>query len=97
MGKSAKLSVTLSRKTFELEINAGESLLDAALRGGVDAPYSCMEGVCISCLAMVKEGELDFPDDTILSDEDRAQGRTLTCQAKVKPGCARVVINYDEA
>lgn len=91
----SQLTVTLSGETHHLPLNHGESVLDAALRAGLDAPYSCMEGVCTACMAQIKEGDVDFPDDTILDDRDRAEGKTLTCQAKLKPGCAKLVIDYD--
>lgn len=91
----AKLTVTLSRETTTLEIQSGESVLDACIRQNLDAPYSCMEGVCTACMAQLVEGEIDFPDDTILVDRDRAGGMTLTCQARIKAGCEKLVIDYD--
>lgn len=91
----SQLTITLCGETKTIPISDGESLLDAALRAGLDAPYSCMEGVCTACVAQIKEGEVDFPDDTILDDRDRAEGKTLTCQAKVKAGSEKVIIDYD--
>lgn len=91
----AQLKVTLGRRTYEIEIKPTESVLDAALRNNIDAPYSCMEGVCTACMAVIREGEVDFPDDTILGEDERAEGRTLTCQARLKSGCPRLVIDYD--
>lgn len=91
----AQLIVTLSRETTTIDIKAGESVLDACIRQNLDAPYSCMEGVCTACVAQIVEGEIDFPDDTILDDRDRAEGKTLTCQARLKAGCEKVVIDYD--
>lgn len=91
----SQLTVTLSGVTTTVPMNHGESVLDAALRAGLDAPYSCMEGVCTACMAQIKEGEVEFPDDTILDDRDRAEGKTLSCQAKLKADCAKLVIDYD--
>lgn len=91
----SQLTLTLSGETTTIPMTHGESVLDAALRAGLDAPYSCMEGVCTACMAQIKDGEVDFPDDTILDDRDKAEGKTLTCQAKLKHGCEKLVIDYD--
>ncbi len=38
------------------EIQAGETVLDALLRQGVEIPYSCRSGVCFTCLMQATEG-----------------------------------------
>lgn len=91
----ATLKVQLSGVTHEFSYNSGESLLDCALRNKLDAPYSCLEGVCVSCMALVKQGEVDFPQDGILSPQEVQSGKVLTCQTRIKEGCAMVVIDYD--
>lgn len=91
-----ELKVTLGGETKTLQYKDGESILECALRHNLNAPYSCMEGVCTACIAMVEEGQLDFPKDTILTDEEAAEGKTLTCQAKFASACPRVAINYDK-
>lgn len=90
-----QLGITVGGKYFEVTAEPGDCLIDTALKNDVDAPYSCLEGVCISCMAQLKEGEVDFPSDTILSDEDFSDGKVLTCQAKFTAGCKRIVIDYD--
>lgn len=92
---ATKVVITVGGETKECDYRDGESLLETALRSDVNAPYSCMEGVCTACMAMIQEGQVDFPDGTILSDDEAAEGKTLTCQAKVKKGCEKVVVNYD--
>ena len=92
---SMKIEFTINRKTQELTYETGESLLDCALRNDLNPPYSCMEGVCTACLAQVQEGEVDFPDDTILDDSEVKQGRVLTCQAKPKADCTRLKVSFD--
>ena len=91
----AKIIFEMNKKTTEVECEDGESLLDCAIRNDLNPPYSCMEGVCTACLAQVVEGEVDFPDDTILDADEVKQGRILSCQAKPKSGCARLKISYD--
>jgi len=70
-----------------------ESILDAALAKGLDAPYSCQGGICTSCLAQVTEGQAIMEENSILSDEEVEEGLILTCQAH--PTTAKITIDYD--
>lgn len=91
----AKAKITVGGETKICDYREGESILECALRNDVNAPYSCMEGVCTACLAVVKEGDIEYPSDTILDDDEWAAGRALTCQSKIKKGCEQVVVDYD--
>jgi len=63
--------------TFDIEDD--ESILDAALRNGIDAPYACMSGTCNSCQATVLEGEVKMEDADALTDDEIEAGEVLTC------------------
>ena len=54
----------------------GETLLDAALIGGVDIPHDCRSGHCGSCRCEVKSGAVE-------GGETDAPGSVLACQARV--------------
>ena len=70
------------------------TILEQALLKGLDAPYSCQGGICSTCLAKVTEGKAMMDKNSILSDEEVAEGLVLTCQAH--PLTSKIVINYDE-
>ena len=70
-----------------------ETILDAALKHNLDAPYSCQGGICSSCIAKVTEGKAIMDKNTILSKEEVAQGLVLTCQAH--PVTDKIAIDYD--
>ncbi|WP_319943019.1 PDR/VanB family oxidoreductase [Nocardia aurantia] len=57
-------------------VAAGQSVLSALQRAGVDVPSSCEEGTCGSCETTVLEGEVDHRD-SVLNEEERAAGRTM--------------------
>ncbi|MBS1645765.1 MAG: 2Fe-2S iron-sulfur cluster binding domain-containing protein [Bacteroidetes bacterium] len=78
--------------TFNLATN-GNSVLDAAIENGVDAPFSCKGAVCCTCRAKVIEGEVSMDANFALTDNEVAQGYVLTCQAH--PITAKVVLDYD--
>ena len=81
---SNKIDVQPSGHSFTAE--AGETLLDAALRQNINLPYGCRNGACGACKGKVVAGEVDLGDykPHALSDEDRAQGMALFCCASAK-------------
>ena len=68
-----------------ISINEGDTILDAALQQGVKLPHGCKGGACGACKCKVTSGEIYYDDDPMaLSDEDAAEGYTLSCVAKTK-------------
>jgi len=70
------------------------SILDAALRSGLDLPYSCKGGMCCTCRGKLLEGKARMDKNYSLEPHDIAAGYILTCQAH--PLTERVVVSYDE-
>ncbi|MFF0157274.1 PDR/VanB family oxidoreductase [Streptomyces sp. NPDC005263] len=79
----ATFRVRLAKSGGEFEVKDGESVLDALLAGGVDAPYSCQQGICGECIVRVLAGEPDHRDD-ILTDRERADGMFTTCSSRAR-------------
>ena len=73
---------TPSCEAFDVE--DGETVLDAALRQGVQIPYGCRNGRCSTCKFQVEDGEVDFGDASVYSlpDNEREQGWALLCRAR---------------
>jgi ferredoxin-NADP reductase/DMSO/TMAO reductase YedYZ heme-binding membrane subunit len=78
----------------ELAVRGDETVLDAALRSGVDLPYSCREGVCGTCRAKLACGRVS-QEGADLTQAEVDAGYVLTCQAR--PETDGVVISLDEA
>jgi ring-1,2-phenylacetyl-CoA epoxidase subunit PaaE len=78
----------------EVTVRGDETVLDAALRAGLDLPYSCREGVCGTCRAKLACGQVR-QENADLSQAEIDAGYVLTCQAK--PQTDGVVISLDEA
>jgi ferredoxin-NADP reductase len=75
----------MPRITFEqraIESNADETVLDALLRAGVDAPHSCKSGVCQSCLMYAVDGTPPPGSQRGLTPEQAARGCFLACQCR---------------
>jgi len=77
-----KVTVQPSGQSFA--VDEGESVLTAALRQGVMLPYGCKNGACGSCKGKIVSGAVDYGHyhARVLTDEERAHGKALFCQAK---------------
>jgi CDP-4-dehydro-6-deoxyglucose reductase len=76
--------VTLLPSQQVLSVEDGETILDAALRAGLNLPHSCKGGHCSSCRARIREGRIQYPHGTRpigLMEEEEREGYALLCQA----------------
>lgn len=76
---SFTVNVQPSGRTFET--TRDETLLAAAMRGGVGLPYGCRDGACGSCKCKLVEGRVihGAHQSKALSAEEEAAGYILTC------------------
>jgi len=79
--------------TTLVPVAEGEPVLDAALRAGLDLPYSCRGGMCSTCRARVTEGAVTMDVNYGLEPWETSAGYVLTCQAR--PTTGRVTVDYD--
>jgi phenol hydroxylase P5 protein len=77
-----------------VEVQEGQTLLDAALRQGVYLPHACNHGLCGTCKVEVLEGEVEHGEASpfALMDVEREDGYCLACTATVSED---VVIEAD--
>lgn len=66
-----------------IEVEAGQTLLDASLRAGVYLPHACGHGLCGTCKVQVLDGEVDQGpiSSYALMDFEIAEGLCLACCA----------------
>lgn len=65
----------------EFTVEARETVLEAALRHGVNLPYNCSGGSCGACKARLLAGEIAAPrfHDYAFSAAEKTQGSVLLC------------------
>ena len=73
---SGSFTVELRQTGHVLQVNAGQSILECARKVRTGLSFSCSDGYCGTCETAVIAG---LPDhrDTVLSEEERAEGRTM--------------------
>jgi phenol hydroxylase P5 protein len=64
-----------------IEVEEGQTVLDAALRQGIYLPHACGHGLCGSCKVQVCDGEVDHgaANPFALMEFERDEGKTLRC------------------
>lgn len=76
----SQLDVDLDGTRHRLRWPRHQSLIDAMLHAGLDAPHSCRAGHCGSCVATVVSGQVDMAACDVLTPEDLGKGLILACQ-----------------
>jgi len=77
----------------EVAVGVDETVLEAALRAGLDLPYSCRGGMCSTCRARVIAGSVQMDVNYALEPWETEAGYVLTCQAR--PTTDRLTVDYD--
>ena len=75
--------LTLEPLGATIDVEDGQTLLDAALRQGIYIPHACGHGLCGTCKVQVTEGEVDHgaANPFALMEMERDDGMTLACCA----------------
>jgi ferredoxin-NADP reductase len=60
------------------------TILDAADTAGVSIDNACRSGTCASCRVKLVSGRVTMAVEDALTDQDRAEGYILACQAKIQ-------------
>ena len=58
--KPTELGVTIDGTQRTITMEAGQSVLEAALEHALDAPYACKAGVCSTCRCKVTKGTVEM-------------------------------------
>jgi len=78
----AKITLVLDGVAHEVPYQAGERVLHAARRAGLDPPFSCEEGYCSCCMAKLVRGDVKMHANDCLSPQLLSEGWVLTCQSR---------------
>lgn len=74
--REREFTVVLHRSGRELSVPAGKTILEVLREHGIEAAYSCTEGMCGTCETAVIGG---IPDhrDAVLTEMERASNKTI--------------------
>jgi 3-ketosteroid 9alpha-monooxygenase subunit B len=73
--------VEIDGETHNIDWTVDTPLIQCLIDRGIDAPFSCQEGECGTCLATIARGKVRMLANFVLDEEDIASGSILACQA----------------
>ncbi|MGJ0492814.1 2Fe-2S iron-sulfur cluster-binding protein [Methylobacter sp.] len=82
--KDQPIVVELKRSKQLIQVEAGQSILDAVREAGVDALYDCRVGNCGSCAVKVLEGVPDHRDSVLSKAEKERAGLMCICVSRAR-------------
>eukprot|EP00894_Picocystis_sp_ML_P002184 jgi/Pico_ML_1/52701/g3374.t2 len=85
----------LDGTVHEVQVEEGETILEAALDAGVDAPHDCKMGVCMTCPSRLVSGKVD-QSAGMLSEDVIDQGYALLCVSTPDTDCRVKIIEEEE-
>jgi ferredoxin-NADP reductase/ferredoxin len=91
------MRVRLEPVGIELDCGAGETVLDAAFRQGLNLVHGCREGQCSACKCFLLEGDAAHKRHSsfALSDAERASGYALMCRAQPETDLVVELLHFD--
>ncbi|MCC8953198.1 2Fe-2S iron-sulfur cluster binding domain-containing protein [Bradyrhizobium sp. Pear77] len=83
---------------IEMEVEEGETVLDAAFRQGISLMHGCKEGQCGSCKSKLLDGDFELLKYSTfaLPDYESETGHVLLCRTYVYSDISVELLNYDE-
>jgi len=96
--KPATHNVRLSPVGIDMEVQEGETVLDAAFRQGVALLHGCKEGQCSACKCLLVEGDVEMLKYSTfaLSDPEKESGHVLLCRTVAYSDIEVELLSYDE-
>ena len=91
--ETESLVIRLDGREHAIGYEAGDTVLDAVRRAGLQGPFNCQQGNCGTCMARLETGTARMRRNNVLDDDEVKAGWILTCQAV--PTSREVVVVYD--
>lgn len=90
---TSEATVVLDGLSSTSTVARDRPLLDSAQETRADLPFACRGGVCGTCRALVREGEVEMARNYALEPAEVEAGFVLTCQAR--PLTDAVTVDFD--
>ena len=92
-GETSDVTVVLDGLSATAPLSRAQTILDGAQVSRSDLPFARKGGVCGTCRALVREGEVDMRRNYALEGAEVAAGFVLTCQSF--PVSDSVTVDFD--
>jgi ferredoxin-NAD(P)+ reductase (naphthalene dioxygenase ferredoxin-specific) len=91
-------SVTIRQAESPLDVETGDTVLNAALAAGISYPHGCQSGNCGACKSRLHAGDIEMSpySEYALSDAEKESGLILACRAVPWSDCEIAWLEQDE-
>jgi propane monooxygenase reductase component len=98
MSDAAIHTVRFEPMGIEMDVQEGETVLDAAFRQGISVMHGCKEGQCASCKSKLVEGDIELLKYSTfaLPESERDTDHILLCRTLAFSDITVELLNYDE-
>ncbi|MEL7205268.1 MAG: 2Fe-2S iron-sulfur cluster-binding protein [Pseudomonadota bacterium] len=86
MSKTRTITIA-NRGGATYEVDARRPLLDTLTEQGLELPYGCKYGGCITCAAKLTDGQIDQRRQVALNNRQLGDGYVLMCVARAVTDC----------
>jgi 3-ketosteroid 9alpha-monooxygenase subunit B len=93
---ATEVTIELDGRVETTRHQAGTTILQTARQAGLQAPSSCENGDCATCMAKLKEGTATMRNNNALTEDEVEEGWILTCQAVPAGPSVHVIYGYDD-
>lgn len=73
------VKVIYDGEEHEFDVKPDRSILETALKLGIDLPHSCQSGMCTACMGKCISGKVYLAETDALTPKEIEQGYVLTC------------------
>lgn len=77
--KDSQVSIQFFGKSFLVPVKAGDTILEAAEKMGLELPYSCRSGICTTCTGRCTSGKVEMFTNAGQLNTDMSNGVVFTC------------------
>jgi propane monooxygenase reductase subunit len=90
--------VTLEPVGMEMDVEEGETVLEAAFRQGVALMHGCKEGQCSTCKSILLDGDVEMErySTFALPDHEKEEGYVLLCKTLCYSDISVELLQFDE-
>ena len=81
---NTRVITVANRNGVSYQVDAHRPLLETLREQGVDLPYGCRYGGCITCAAKLIKGQIDQRRQVALNNRQINNGYVLLCVARAK-------------
>ena len=98
MADASNFTVRFEPVGVEMDVQPGETVLDAAFRQGISVMHGCKEGQCASCKSLLIDGDAEMLKYSTfaLSEAERDGNHILLCRTLAYSDLTVELLNYDE-